>query len=302
MLKTLYQWLTTDSPTSLLQARINAVYRFCRLLFRYNTTKIAIIIILGLIFIALFAPWLAPYSPSQQCLVERLQSISIYHLFGTDELGRDIFSRVIYGSRYALYVVGLVSILVVPIGLIIGVTAGYVGGLLDLIIIRIIDIFLAFPRLILALAFVAALGPGINNAILAIVFTAWAPYARLARAQTLFIAKSEFITAIKLQGASSVRILFIHILPLCVNATMVQASLDMSGFILSVAGLGFLGLGAQPPTPEWGAMIATGREYLLEQWWLVTFPGLAIALVSIGFNLLGDGLRDIFDPRHAIHY
>jgi peptide/nickel transport system permease protein len=271
-------------------------------LIKYNTTRIGLFILLLLITIAMLASWLAPYSPEQQMLTARLQAISIQHWFGTDELGRDIFSRVIYGSRYALYVVGFVTILVVPIGLIIGIVAGYFGGIIDKILMRLIDIFLAFPKLILALAFVAALGPGINNAIIAIVFTAWAPYARLARAQTLFIANTEFITAIKLQGASNSRILFKHILPLCLSAIIIQASLDMSGFILAVAGLGFLGVGAQPPMPEWGAMIATGREYILEQWWLVTFPGAAIAIVSIGFNLLGDGLRDIFDPRHAVNY
>ena len=302
MFNTCWQWLNAEYPASLIQARLCSWYRILILLIKYNTTRIGLLILLLLVAIALLAPWLAPYSPEQQMLTARLQGMNIQHWFGTDELGRDIFSRVIYGSRYALYVVGLVTIMVVPVGLIVGLVAGYFGGVVDKVLMRIIDVFLAFPKLILALAFVAALGPGINNAIIAIVFTAWAPYARLVRAQTLFIANSEFITAIKLQGASNSRILFKHILPLCISAIIVQASLDMSGFILSVAGLGFLGLGAQPPMPEWGAMIATGREYILEQWWLVTFPGIAIAIVSIGFNLLGDGLRDIFDPRHVINY
>lgn len=302
MFKTRYHWLNSEYPTSLAQARICSWYRILVLLIKYNTTRIGLFILLLLITIAMLASWLAPYSPEQQMLTARLQAISVQHWFGTDELGRDIFSRVIYGSRYALYVVGFVTILVVPIGLIIGILAGYWGGIIDKILMRFIDIFLAFPKLILALAFVTALGPGINNAIIAIVFTAWAPYARLARAQTLFIANTEFITAVKLQGASNSRILFKHILPLCLSAIIIQASLDMGGFILAVAGLGFLGVGAQPPMPEWGAMIATGREYILEQWWLVTFPGAAIAIVSIGFNLLGDGLRDIFDPRHAVNY
>jgi peptide/nickel transport system permease protein len=270
-------------------------------LVKYKTTRLGLIIIGILLLVALLAPWLAPYCPDEQLLTARLQPMSMQHWFGTDELGRDIFSRVIYGSRYALYVVTLVTIMVVPLGLLFGVIAGYSGGWLDTVLMRVIDVFLAFPKLILALAFVAALGPGINNAILAIIITAWAPYARLARAQTLAITNSEFIWAIKMQGAGKLRILCKHIMPLCLNAIIVQASLDMSGFILSVAGLGFLGLGAQPPMPEWGAMIATGREYILEQWWLITFPGLAIAIVSVGFNLLGDGLRDIFDPRHAVH-
>lgn len=299
MLNKFYLWLTNDEPTSLWQAKFCNWYRVCILLVTYKTTCLGLVVILLLVLVAIFASWLAPYLPDEQVLIQRLQPISMQHWFGTDELGRDILSRVIYGSRYALYVVGLVTGMVVPMGLAIGIIAGYVGGIIDKILMRIIDIFLAFPKLILALAFVAALGPGINNAIFAIILTAWAPYARLARAQTLSIAKSEFICAIKLQGASSLRILIKHILPLCLNTIIIQASLDMSGFILAVAGLGFLGVGAQPPMPEWGAMIATGREYILEQWWLITFPGTAIVMVSVGFNLLGDGLRDIFDPRDS---
>ena len=300
MIKNFSIWFTAMQPHSLWQARCSAWYRILLAVFNHNTSKIGAAIILSLLLLAIFAPWLAPYSPIEQALAESLQPMNTLHWFGTDELGRDILSRVIYGSRYALYVVLLVTSVVVPIGLIIGTTAGYLGGTIDTVLMRVIDIFLAFPKLILALAFVAVLGPGINNAILAIILTSWAQYARLARAQTLAIAKSDFIIAIKLQGASKIRLLWRHILPLCLNSIIIQASLDMSGFILSVAGLGFFGLGAQPPTPEWGAMIANGRPYILEQWWLITFPGLAIAIVSMGFNLLGDGLRDIFDPRYGL--
>jgi peptide/nickel transport system permease protein len=162
---------------------------------------------------------------------------------------------------------------------------------------RVTDIFLAFPRLVLALAFVAALRPGINNAIIAIALTTWPPYARLARAETLTIRHNDYILAARLQGASSWRILWNHVMPLCLPSVIVRLTLDMSGIIVTAAGLGFLGLGAQPPAPEWGLMVADGRQYVLDQWWVATIPGLAIFIVSLGFNLLGDGLRDVFDPK-----
>jgi len=166
-------------------------------------------------------------------------------------------------------------------------------------LMRITDIFLAFPRLILALAFVAALGPGIENAIIAIAITSWPPYARIARAETLMIRNSDFIAAVKLQGASTTRIILGHVMPLCISSLIVRVTLDMAGIILTAAGLGFLGLGAQPPAPEWGAMVATGRNYIIDQWWVAAMPGLAIFVVSLGFNLLGDGLRDVLDPKAA---
>jgi peptide/nickel transport system permease protein len=162
---------------------------------------------------------------------------------------------------------------------------------------RLTDVFLALPRLILALAFVAALGPGIENAVLAIALVAWPPYARIARAETLALRHSDFIAAAQLAGASPVRIVLRHIMPLCLASVIVRVSLDMAGVILIAAGLGFLGLGAQPPAPEWGAMIAAGRKYMLDQWWVAAMPGIAIAVVSLGFNLLGDGLRDVLDPK-----
>jgi peptide/nickel transport system permease protein len=175
--------------------------------------------------------------------------------------------------------------------------AGYFGGLVDMALTRVIDIFLAFPRLILALAFVAALGPGIANAVIAISLTAWPPYARIARAETASIARSDFIAAAVLQGAPAARILVRHIAPLCLSSLVIRLTLDMAGIILTAAGLGFLGLGAQPPTAEWGSMVASGRDVILDQWWVATIPGLAIFVVSLGFNLLGDGLRDAFDPK-----
>ena len=167
----------------------------------------------------------------------------------------------------------------------------------DRVLMRLTDIFLAFPRLILALAFVAALGPGIGNAILAIALTAWPPYARVARAETLTVRKSDYIAAVQLQGAGSGRILFSHVAPMCIPSVIIRVTLDMAGIILTAAGLGFLGLGAQPPLPEWGLMISSGRKFLFDFWWVATMPGLAIFIVSLGFNLLGDGLRDVLDPR-----
>jgi peptide/nickel transport system permease protein len=229
----------------------------------------------------------------------RLQPPSAAHWLGTDELGRDIYSRIIYGSRTTLYIVGLVAVIVVPIGLGMGTVAGYFGGLIDKILMRITDIFMACPRLILALAFVAVMGPSIENAVIAITITSWPPYARISRAETITIRNSEFIMAVRLQGASNLRILYGHIAPMCISSVVIRLTLDMAGVILIAAGLGFLGLGAQPPAPEWGLMISQGRQYLLDQWWVPTMPGIAIFLVSLGFNLLGDGLRDVLDPRHG---
>jgi peptide/nickel transport system permease protein len=205
----------------------------------------------------------------------------------------------VHGARITLVVVLLVVVTVGPIGLLVGTTAGYAGGWIDTALMRVTDIFLAFPRLILALAFVAALGPGIENAVIAIAFTAWPPYARVARAEALVIRNADYIAAVRLQGASPVRIVLRHVMPLCVPSLIVRSTLDMAGIILTAAGLGFLGLGAQPPLPEWGAMIAAGREFIFDQWWVATAPGVAICVVALGFNLLGDGLRDVLDPKQG---
>ena len=246
----------------------------------------------------LFANQLAPYPPTIGDLrTERLLPPSASHWFGTDDQGRDILSRLIHGSRITLYVVALVAVLAAPIGLAVGTVSGYAGGWVDAVLMRITDIFLAFPRLILALAFVAALGPGIENAVIAIAITSWPPYARIARAETLTIRQADYISAVRLLGASPWRIVLRHVMPLCVASVIVRVTLDMAGIILTAAGLGFLGLGAQPPAPEWGAMIANGRQFVLDQWWVAAAPGAAICIVSLAFNLLGDGLRDALDPK-----
>jgi peptide/nickel transport system permease protein len=292
-------WLLSDTPGSPLQARLGRGYLSWLAFARNPLAVIGLALVLGLLLVAALAPLIATHSPTQQALADRLQPPSTDHWLGTDELGRDIYSRIVHGSRLTLYIVGLVVLLVGPVGLLVGTVAGYVGGWLDVVLMRITDVFLAFPRLILALAFVAALGPGIENAIIAIAITAWPPYARIARAETITVRNSDFIAAIRLQGASRARIIWGHIAPLCTSSLVVRLTLDMAGIILTAAGLGFLGLGAQPPLPEWGAMISSGRQYLLEQWWVATMPGIAILIVSLGFNLLGDGLRDILDPRQS---
>ncbi|MFP4125838.1 MAG: nickel transporter permease [Alphaproteobacteria bacterium] len=290
-------WLLADAPQGPFQARCQRVF-LAWLTFRSNPIAMAGLgIVAGLVLVALLAPWLTATNGLVQDLGNRLAPPSAAHWFGTDQLGRDIFDRIVWGARITLYIVGLVAVIVVPIGLTIGIVAGYLGGVVERALMRLTDIFLAFPRLILALAFVAALGPGIENAVLAIALTTWAPYARIARAEALTIRNSEFILAARVQGASTFRILKDHVVPLCLASVIVRLTLDMAGIILTAAGLGFLGLGAQPPAPEWGAMISTGRQYLLDQWWVPTMPGLAILVVSLGFNLLGDGLRDVLDPR-----
>jgi len=293
-------WLTSESPRSRLQAKLVQFYLGWLDFARNPLALLGLLIVAALIIVSFLAPLLATHDPFAQTLTDRLLPPgSAGYLLGTDELGRDIYSRLVYGAGITLYIVALVTVTAPIAGLIIGTLSGYVGGWLDIVLMRITDVFLAFPKLILALAFVAALGPGIENAVLAIAITSWPPYARIARAETLTIRGSDYISAIRLQGASRGRIIIGHIMPLCLSSVIVRVTLDMAGIILTAAGLGFLGLGAQPPTPEWGAMISAGRKFLLDQWWVATMPGLAIFIVSLGFNLLGDGLRDVLDPRSA---
>ncbi|WP_371870124.1 ABC transporter permease [Gemmobacter megaterium] len=290
-------WLLSDDPETRLQARLGQGYRLARALARNPLAMVGLAVIVLLLVMAALAPWIAPYSPLEGMLSNRLQPPSSAHWMGTDELGRDIFSRVVHGSRITLMIVILVAVIAAPLGLIIGTVAGYYGGWVDKVLMGLTDIFLSLPRLILALAFVAALGPGIENAVIAIAITAWPVYARIARAETLTFRNSEFIAAVRMQGASGVRVIGLHVIPLCMSSTIVRVTLDMAGIILTAAGLGFLGLGAQPPLPEWGAMISKGRAFILDQWWVATMPGFAIVVVSLGFCLFGDGLRDVLDPK-----
>ena len=290
-------WLLTDEPESRSQAAWGRRYRLW-LQFRRNPMAMAgLIVAVLLVVLSLAAPLLATYDPAVQSLRDRLQPPSAAHWLGTDELGRDVYSRLLFGGRVTLGMVVSVVLLVAPFGLVVGCVAGYAGGIVDRIVMRVTDIFLAFPQLILALAFVAALKPGVTSTVLAIALTAWPPYARLARAETLGFRQTDFVAAIRLTGASPGRVVLRHIVPLCLQSLVVRVTLDMSTIILTAAGLGFLGLGAQPPSPEWGAMIATARRFILEQWWVPVAPGAAIFVASLAFNLLGDGLRDVLDPK-----
>jgi peptide/nickel transport system permease protein len=291
-------WLAEEAPTSPLLAWVGGAWRILSALAESPLALVGLGIIALLLLMALAAPLVSwGVSPIEQHLAQRLTPPGARHWFGTDELGRDIFARTIYGARVTLAIVVLVGVIVAPLGLLVGTVSGFMGGIVDKVLMRVTDIFLAFPSLVLALAFAAALGPGIVNAVIAISLTAWPPYARLARAETAALVQSDFIAAVVLQGASTPRILLRHVMPLCLSSVIVRLTLDMAGIILTAAGLGFLGLGAQPPTAEWGAMVASGRSVILDQWWVATIPGLAIFVVSLGFNLLGDGLRDVFDPK-----
>ncbi|MDR6668400.1 ABC transporter permease [Rhizobium sp. 1399] len=294
-------WLLSDRPQSRMQARLGRAYVTWRQFTANRLAVVGLLIIVALLLIAAFANLIATHNPVVGDLMNArlLPPGSAGYLLGTDDQGRDIFSRLVYGSRLTLLVVVLVAIISAPVGLIVGTVSGYAGGWVDATLMRITDIFLAFPKLVLALAFVAALGPGIQNAIIAIAITSWPPYARIARAETLTVRRSDYISAVKLMGASPLRIIIRHVMPLCISSLIVRVTLDMAGIILTAAGLGFLGLGAQPPLPEWGAMIASGRRFILDQWWVAAMPGIAILVVSLGFNLLGDGLRDALDPKEA---
>ena len=268
-----------------------------RRLLRNPLTALGVAVIAVLMLVAAFAPWLAPFDPLKQDLSNALQPPGATHWFGTDEFGRDVFSRMVHGTRITLFIVTLVTVVVGPLGMAIGVISGYFGGKVDAVLMRVADIFLSFPSLVLALAFVAALGPGLDHAVLAIALTAWPPIARLARAEALTLRNADFIVAAQLQGASHLRVLWRHLAPLCLPSVLVRLTMNMASVVLTAAGLGFLGLGAQPPLPEWGAMISEGRRYMLDSWWLVAAPGAAILAVSMAFNLLGDGLNDALDPR-----
>ena len=291
------KWLLTPEPKGWFQSSVQQVHQGWLKFSLHPLGLAGLAIIVLLVLVALAAPLLTIYDPIVQDMAGRLAPPSAAHWLGTDNFGRDVFSRVIYGARTTLYIIMLVSIIVAPLGLLIGTCSGYFGGIVDEILMRITDIFLSFPGLVLALGFAAALGPGITNAIIAISLTAWPPIARLARAETLSLRKADFIAAVRLQGATPMAIITRHILPMCIPSVIVRVTLNMAGIIITAAGLGFLGLGAQPPWPEWGAMAATGREFMLDSPWVIAAPGIAIALVSLAFNLVGDALRDVLDPR-----
>lgn len=258
---------------------------------------VGLAIILFMMATAILAPVIAPYDPYYQIPEDRLQPPGSNYFFGTDDMGRDIFSRVIWGSRLSLAAAAVVLALSTSIGILIGTVSGYLGGKVDEILMRLTDMFLAFPAMVLAMVIASALGPSLLNAMIAIAVVWWPWYARLIRGQILSIKTMEYVEAAKALGASNRHIIWKYILPNCTAPLIIQATLDSGYAILTTASLSFIGVGALAPTPEWGSMISIGRSYILVQWWYPTFPGLAIFLAVAGFNLLGDGLRDILDPR-----
>jgi len=265
---------------------------------RASRLNVVAVIIVGIVVaVAVFGVWLAPYPPNRIDLLQRLLPPSGSHFFGTDDYGRDLFSRVLAGAWISLYVAAVILLASVAIGTILGIVSGLIGGLTDEIIMRTTDLFLAFPALILAAAIAATLGPSLTHTMLALSTVFWPWYARLVRGQVLSLREREFILAARVAGASTTRIVFKHLLRNVFPLVIVQASLDVGYAILFTSSLSFLGLGAQPPTPEWGAMMTDARSFLEDYWWYPTFPGLALAFTVVGFNLLGDGLRDWLDPR-----
>jgi len=269
-----------------------------RELMRRKLGVAGLIIISFIIILSLIAPIIAPYDPLDQRLDERLQPPSSKHLMGTDKLGRDIFSRILYGGRISLFIAVSSVVLATLIGMLIGLISGYLGGRIDDLLMRITDMFMAFPSLILALAIAAMLKPGMFNVITAISLSSWPQYARMARAVTIQVKNEPYIEAAVSIGASNTRILIGHIIPMVIPQVMIQGMINLGGAILTAAGLGFLGFGVPPPTPEWGLMVSEGRDLIQSHWWISTFPGLMIFLSVVGFNLLGDQLRDIFDVRY----
>jgi ABC-type dipeptide/oligopeptide/nickel transport system permease subunit len=268
-----------------------------RMLIRNRLVVVGLAIIAVFILTAVFAPWLVPYSPFEQRLEEGLNPPGIEHPFGQDKLGRDILSRVIFGARVSIWI-GLVTVSVsASIGIILGSLAGYLGGMVDELLMRLIDILLAFPGILLAIGLMGVLGPSLNNVILALCIIGWVGYARLVRGQILAVRNFEFVTAAKAQAASHLRIILRHILPNIMGPLLVQITFGLAGVIVAEAGLSFLGLGTQPPTPSWGLMLNEGRQFLLVAPHLSIFPGLAIMLTVLGFNFIGDGLRDVLDPK-----
>jgi peptide/nickel transport system permease protein len=254
-------------------------------------------VILFFLLLAVLAPVLSPYDPLEQNIPASLAPPSPAHWLGADKLGRDIFSRMLYGTRISLVAGVAVVLMALLLGAVVGLLAGFFGGWLDEFLMRVTDIFFAFPSLILAMAIAGALGPSLQNALIAVAVVSWPIYARLVRGQVLILRNQEYVHAARAVGAKDGLILRRHLLPNTLSPLLVQASFDMGVVILAVAGLSFIGFGAQPPTPEWGAMISEGRNYITTHWWLTFFPAMAMLLAVAGFNLLGDGLRDVLDPR-----
>lgn len=294
---------TVTQPVSSAQMRRQMLAEFWFYFSENRGAVIGLVVFVALVLIAVFADVIAPHSPFEQYREAVLlppawlEGGNWSFVLGTDPVGRDILSRLIYGSQYSLFIGVFVTTLSLTTGIAIGVIAGYYGGWLDTAIMRLMDIILAFPSLLLALVLVAILGPGLTNGMIAIALVLQPHFVRLTRAAVMSEKTRDYVTAARLAGASPFRLMFKTILPNCMAPLIVQATLSFSNAILDAAALGFLGMGAQPPAPEWGTMLAEAREFILRAWWVVTFPGLAILITVLAINLMGDGLRDALDPK-----
>ena len=294
---------SAHEPVSNAQMRRQMLKEFWFYFSENRGAVIGLCVFIALVFIAIFADFIAPHSPFEQYRDAILVPPSWMEggrstfLLGTDPVGRDILSRLIYGSQYSLFIGVFVTTLSLSSGIVIGLIAGYFRGWVDTMIMRIMDVILAFPSLLLALVLVAILGPGLTNGMIAIALVLQPHFVRLTRAAVMTEATRDYVTASRLAGASKLRLMFKVILPNCMAPLIVQATLSFSNAILDAAALGFLGMGAQPPAPEWGTMLAEAREFILRAWWVVTFPGLAILVTVLAINLMGDGLRDALDPK-----
>lgn len=283
-----------------LKRTMESFWVFLKLIFRNKLTGISFIVIGLLVLVAIFAPLIAPY-PSEGLGEINLNNVflrpGLLHPLGTDEMGRDILSRVIFGTRISLVISTVTVLLALLIAVPIGLISGYYGGIIDEIMMRITDMFLSFPPLLIAIVIASFMGPSLKNVVIAIVIAWWPWYSRIIRAQVISLKERPFIKASKCIGSSDWYIMFIHILPNVIAPVIIQASLDMGGVILTAASLSFIGLGAQPPQPEWGLIVSSGRSYIMDAWWYSTFPGLVILVTVLSFNLIGDGLREALDPR-----
>ncbi len=294
---------TANQPVSTAALRRQMLAEFWFYFSENRGAVIGLFVFLALVLIAVFAPLIAPHSPFEQYRDAVLlppswmEGGSTTYLLGTDPVGRDILSRLIYGAQYSLFIGVFVTTLSLTTGILIGVIAGYYRGWIDTVIMRLMDIILAFPSLLLALVLVAILGPGLTNGMIAIALVLQPHFVRLTRAAVMTEKTRDYVTAARLAGAGPIRLMFRTILPNCMAPLIVQATLSFSNAILDAAALGFLGMGAQPPAPEWGTMLAEAREFILRAWWVVTFPGLAILITVLAINLMGDGLRDALDPK-----
>jgi dipeptide transport system permease protein len=295
----------TDIPTRPVEPNVRR-RQLSEFWFYFSVNKgavIGLVVFAAIVFIALFAPVLAPHDPAIQDRSSLLlppvwqAGGNASYLLGTDAVGRDLLSRLIYGSRFSLFVGVIVVSIAVSTGIVLGLLAGYVGGWVDTLIMRVMDVILAFPSLLLALVLVAILGPGLGNAMIAIALVLQPHFVRLTRAAVLAEKNREYVIAARVVGAGPIRLMVSTILPNCLGPLIVQGTLSFSNAILEAAALGFLGMGAQPPTAEWGTMLAEAREFVLRAWWVVTFPGLAILVTVLAINLVGDGLRDALDPK-----